>query len=76
MVNHWKCPKCGSMNVERKFYKKFEASATLYKDEQGKFKEEKGFGTQEEELNSGCLFCKDCKYLGDDNTFTLMPDTD
>ena len=76
MANHWKCVKCGSMNVERKPYKRFEASATLYEDEQGKFNEEDvGFGTQEEETLEGFLFCKDCKNLEGDK-FVLMPDTD
>jgi len=75
MGSHWKCKKCGSMNVERKPFQKFEASATLYKDEQGKFEEETGFGTQQEEAIEGFLFCKDCKNLEDD-MFELMPDTD
>ena len=76
MANHWKCKKCGSMNVERKRYKRFEASATLYKDEHGRFDEDEvGFGTQEEEVIEGLLFCKDCKNL-EDNQFVLMPDQD
>jgi len=75
MVNHWKCAKCGSMNVERKQFKRFEASATLYKDKQGRYEEDVGFGTQEEEVEAGFLFCKDCKNLEDDK-FVLMPDTD
>jgi len=76
MPNHWKCKKCGSMNVERKQYTKFEASATLYEDEQGKIDEDNiGFGTQEEESIKGFLHCKDCHNM-DDESFILMPDTD
>ena len=75
MVNHWKCRKCGGMNVERKSAKRFEAEATLYEDEQGKFNEEDiGFGTKEEEGGS-FLHCKDCHNM-EDNGFVLMPDTD
>jgi predicted nucleic-acid-binding Zn-ribbon protein len=69
MANHWKCIKCGSMNVERKQYKRFEAESTLYKSE------EVSFGTKEEEIVEGFLFCKDCKNLEGDK-FVLMPDTD
>jgi len=50
IVNHWKCRKCGSMNVERKSAKRFEAEAILHeaedryfwlvgKDNKRKFKE-------------------------------------
>ena len=75
MVNHWKCKKCGSMNIERKFFKKFEASATLYQDEEGKYEEDVGFGTQEEETRAGFLHCKDCHNMDIDENFILMPDT-
>jgi len=76
MANHWKCGKCGSMNVERKQFKRFEASATLYEDEQGKFNEDDvGFGTKEEEVLEGFLHCKDCHNMNENN-FELMPDTD
>ena len=61
------------MNVERKPFRKFEASATLYEDGKGGFEEDAGFGTQEEETLQSFLFCKDCKNL-EDNQFELMPD--
>ena len=75
MGNHYKCMECGSMNVEMKPCKKIEASATLYKDKAGKYEEDIGFGTQEEDTNKMSFFCKDCKNL-DDGKFILMSDTD
>ncbi len=80
MANHWKCKKCESMNVERKYAKKFEASATLYEDGKGNFEEDAGFGHSEEETQDSFLFCKDCKESGEWNKdnlkFELMPDTE
>lgn len=75
MANHWKCVECGSMNVERKFFKRFEVSATIYKDKNGKDEEDIGFGTQEEETNESFLHCKDCHNM-DMSKFVLMPDVD
>ena len=79
MVNHWKCVKCGSMNVEIKSPKKVEVEAVLYTDEKGKYDGDEAFEVKEEKSEELFLECKDCHNTGslkDKSKFVLMPDTD
>ncbi len=71
----YQCVPCGSKDIEIKYYQRFEAEATLYRDEKVKISEqEPGFGTKQEETNS-FLHCKSCHNTSSphDRSSFMMP---
>jgi len=68
----YKCVKCGSDDVVALKPTRFEVETIIYKDSEGKFSGDVGFGTKEEEVKT-ILFCKYCNnsgYPSDTNKFT------